>query len=451
MHELADLLADYKITGPTSFLGVTRILGRRRLRDFLSDLVAFGSSHGGVIARQPGELRVAPAGGYLGIGTADEVIRQLLLYADHVVFDNQVSRKAATLLGRFDAGDFQSLKQQTVVELHPLLFQFFAIEPAWRRGIVSFGYGSETEHTPKHPLTDHVKSALKPNLKYTPPDGGPPWLQLLVGPRTYLANTSARFMNPVVYPVGPPYSTNTRDLNKLSGAAWNVFGPGDKPRGEGDPEELLSGTHDLTEALDEFVSFEIENVERLTRLCIDHSAQLVTDSPAEWNVLNALAAYDEQAAPIADRDTATFMFQLAQEIPFIATLPLPSLLDLRDELTDEFHRFRGDLFQLTRAHTKGDPQVWRAEAQDLLHQSIEPALATLSQHVRAKAEAHLNTALAALAAVTLTGLIAWVSGSALPLLPAIPFLRFVLESSNRYAESQDDPMFFLLRVRDAGD
>lgn len=143
------------------------------------------------------------------------------------------------------------------------------------------------------------------------------------------------------------------------------------------------------------------------------------------------------------------MFELARELPFLAVLPLPSLLELRNELTDEFHQFRGELFRLTRSHSKGSPEVWRTEAEHLLHETIEPALGALSKRISGSAEAHLNTTLATLATVTMTGLIAWVSDSAVPLLTAIPSLRFVLQSSDRYAQSQDDPMFFLLQVREA--
>jgi hypothetical protein len=446
MEDLASLLSDHRITGASSFSRAMGIMGRLHLRSFLSDLVQFGASRGGVSPRGPGQLRVAPAGGYLGLGTATEVIRELLLYADHIVLDNQLASTADALLKR--QGKFQEVRRQVLVELYPLIFQFFAIEPAWREKLISFGYSVETPHNPKHRLASHVKPALRRNLKYVPPEAKlRPWVQLQVGPRVYVADTAMRMMNPSLYRMDPPYPETTRELNKLAGSAWQAMGPGNVPRREGDPQEVLSPDHELASALDEFVSFEIEYVERLSRLCLDHSAQLVTDSPAEWSVLQALAGHDERASPIADQDSSTFVFQLAREIPFLSDIPLPALIELRSQFGDEFDYFRGQLLRLGGAHTKGDPEAWRAEAMALLDEEIRPSLAALSKRVRVATETGTVRAFGSMAAAVLTGLIAWVGHSALPLLAAIPVLQTVLQSADKYAESQDDPMYFLLQVR----
>lgn len=426
-------------------------MGRAALRGFLEDLIQFGNEARGVIKRRPGELRVAAAGGTLALGNSGDVLRQLLLYADHVVFENPLPALAERFILSIDQKQ-TGLKDQIISEIHPHLFQFFAIRPAWERQMSSFAYAAPSNHQDKHPLAGLVKPALLNNIDYSLSTNGSYLMELRIGSNRYIATRDFKAMNPSVTSAGPPYATSTREMNRLSGR-FQMFTDGQPVTIEqrGDLTSLLDDSNPAANSLDEFVSFEIERLERLSRICLGAGASYVTDEPADWCIVRSLPAVDQTAAPLREEDVPSFVFDLSSELSFLEGISLGELLSLRDDLTDEFLRFRGAVLEMGRSRAGNDPALWRREAQRLVHEDVEPALAALSQAIQRNAKKHLNTSLAALIAAAVSGMVAWVSHSALPLLASLTFLSKVLESADEYETTLEDPMFFLLQVRGAGD
>ncbi len=158
-----------------------------------------------------------------------------------------------------------------------------------------------------------------------------------------------------------------------------------------------------------------------------------------------------RVARIQQEHVPNFCFNLTSELPFLRAVSLDNLLNLREDLGDDFLRFRGTVIEMGRRRSGDDPDLWRREAQRWVHEEVDPAVAALAQRIRRAAERHANTVLGSLVAVIVTGMIAWVSHSAPILMGALPALWPLLKSEGEYQAEFDDPMFFLLQVRETTD
>jgi len=275
------------------------------------------------------------------------------------------------------------------------------------------------------------------------------WVELRVGPTTYMANRHARFYGLMTTTAEAPYAQSTRELN-VSAGSGEAFEDG-QTIPERPAAEVFETDSGLTRAIDEFATFEIERLERLSRLCQESHASLVTDEPIDWSILNLLISTDQSAKKIQQEHVPNFCFNLTSELPFLRAVSLDNLLNLREDLGDDFLRFRGTVIEMGRRRSGDDPDLWRREAQRWVHEEVDPAVAALAQRIRRAAERHANTVLGSLVAVIVTGMIAWVSHSAPILMGAPPALWPLLKSEGEYQAEFDDPMFFLLQVRETTD
>ena len=370
-----------------------------------------------------------------------------------MVFENPLPAFAESFVSNRLEGKLDDVKNGLVTDIHPLLFQYFAMRPAWDRDISSFAYARPSDHCAKHPLVDLVKPALLSNISHTVRDDGDYLVQMRIGPNNYAATRSFRVLNPSMIPAGPPYAKSTREQNRLQGTGFQLIVGGQPASDERpvDPAPVLDDNHAAAAAVNEFVSFEIERLERLARICLDAGASYVTDEPIDWSIVRSLATSDQAAKPIEEDKVPGFTFNLVTELSFLNSVSLEDLLNLREELGDEFLHFRGAILQMADSRTGADPALWRRDAERLVHREVEPAVAQLSLKVRRLAARHAGTSLGSLVAAAISGMVAWVSHSAPPLLASLPFLFKVLESEDKYNETSEDPMFFLLRLRETGE
>jgi hypothetical protein len=388
-----------------------------------------------------------PAGGWLGLGTSAEVARELLHYADHLYFYNDISEKARKLLTGLEEGKFQAEKARVICDLHPFLYQFLSIRAAWEGGYASFIYPRTVQHSERHPLVHRVKSVFLPLVDY---GAGlkthVPTVQMAIGPRSYFANPKMMVMDPFLARLSAPYPSSTRDINLMSGK-WKLIGDESESQ---DSQVLLDPEHPLTPAFDEFISFEIERLETALIACREHNAHFITDVPSDWAIIFALATSTADGVAVPPESSLGFAFDLTQDLAFLQNVPLDRLIGIREAMTSEFERFRGALLRLARSQTNANLEDRKREAALIVKEEIEPAIAHLAQRIEAAQQGLRDSVAAWVAVAAISGFLAFITGSPQVAAGSLPLLFKVLESRRKERELKQDEMYFLLNVREAG-
>jgi len=409
--------------------------------------VSYGDQHRGAERIPAGHLALLPAGGWLGLGTSVEAARELLLYADHLYFYNDISDKARRLLSELEKGKFQRQKAAVIWELHPLLFQFLSIRAAWEGGYASFVYPPAVQHSQRHPLVHLVKPVFLPLVEYgVGLKTQVPTVQMAIGPRFYFGDPKIRLMDPFVARLSAPYPNSTRDVNLMTGK-WKLIGDESESQ---DSQALLDAEHPVTPAFDEFISFEIERLERALMACREHNAHFITDVPTDWAIIFALATSTPDGVAVGPESSPSFAFDITQNLTFLQNVPLDRLIGIREVMTSEFESFRGALLRLARSQTDAKLEDRRREAALVVKEEVEPAIAHLAQRIKAAQEGMRDSVVASVAVAAVSGFLAFMTGSPQFAAGGLPLLFKVLESQKVSRELKQDEMYFLLNVREAG-
>ena len=401
MQDLYELLRDYGLHEikhvPTRF----RRMGRAKLAALLDDLAKYGEERrGGKVGS--GGLTIAPIGGTMGLGSAEEVVHQTVLYADHLVLRNDLAPLAKRLRKEVDdrpSKGFEQARGMILDELHPYLFQFLAMKPLWKRGMASFAYPAETKRESAF-VDDVVRPFLDATtLKIT--RKGMPWFSLAVGDRRYLATPDFTIAGVKAGTVGRLWES-TRERDRTMNQEMHA---GDGPSEEVDAEALLDTSHRLHGDFIKIVVEETERLEAAVRICIDSSAHFVTDQTLEWKIICGIGRGQEAVAV----DRPAMAFDLTSELAFIHDVPLEDLLELRETLDAEFDLTRSALLRLaTGLGSYATLEDRKTAAKQIIAEEVQPALSSLSLRIRSARADITRTSAAGLSVASVSMLVAWV-------------------------------------------
>jgi hypothetical protein len=452
MDSLFQLLKEHGLTSERSLARNLSQLGRDHLRILLKDLATYQPA---AQALRPGTLTFFPAGGRLGLGTAERTARGLLLLADHIVLPNDLAPQARELLGKLEQGkDLSQVKGLLDGSIHPYLYQYLRLQPLFQEGLASLAAMPSAPTNLVHPLANGLKRDFLQWVEHGTTQAGKPWMVLRVAPNYWSDFNGIRAGTTRLIPAKP--LTSTDDLISLEGG----FKPGGPGVRQLDPVELLSGAHPLAEAYEEFISIELFRVQMLAEAANGLNASLVTDIDTDWDIIRLLTTRTETAEPV---DYATELVEsLGESLSFIERVPLGELVKLRMERSAEFDSFRAVLFQVSRALAQeADPERRYRAARLAVVQEIQPRFAEYNAKMTALA-GERGFALATGAAAPFIIMMFALLGSALlgieasptatagtALASAVPYIKRVLEAHRQLGAAQGDPMFFLWTLKQA--
>ena len=445
MDDLFELLREHGLTSEGSLSRDLSQLGKDHLRVLLTELAAYQAPP--QVMRQ-GQFIFFPAGGRLGLGSAERAVRGLLLTADHIVLPNDLTSQAKDLLTRLEqSGKPDDVKRQFNCALHPYLFQYLRLQPLFREGLASLAPRPPTPQSLVHPMANGLKKEFLQWAEHGTTSDGKPWMVLRIGPNYWSAFDDIRAGETHLIPAGPLVSTD--DLIKGEG--------GFRPQGPGveclDPDELLSGTHPLTQALEEFISAELFRVQMLVEASSKLNASLVTDIDTDWDILGLLAGRTETAEPL---DHAGELAEsLGESLPFVETISVENLVKLRVDRALEFDAFRAVLLQASRELAgEADPERRYHAAHRAVIEEIQPRFAEYNAKMTALAwKRGLAAFFAAGAAASLAIMFALLGSETGAATSAVggagPYIKRALDAHWKLGAAQGDPMFFLWKLKHA--
>ncbi len=387
----------------------------------------------------------------MGLGSADRVARGLLLTADHIAFPNALKIVSTEWVRKLDEEpDLDSIKSSFGTFLHPYLFQYLQLRPLIDEGLASLVDVSPPIWSLIHPLANKLRRDFLRWVEYGVDGQGKPWFVLSVGSNHY--SSGAGFDSFDMTIVQARALTSTDELISMDG--------GLRPMGAGverrDPEALVSATHPLAQSYEEFISIELFRVQALAQGAARTNGKLVTDSDADWRILDLLFQRDEVELPSPD---ATLAEVLGDSLPFLGNVSLPELVELRLRLENQFDAFRGTLLRASH-DLRGEPDLAkrRDAARLFVLDELRPRLSEYAAMMKATARERLVSGGVGAGSIVLTMMLAFMcqdlptAATAVGTLKvAQPYLQRALSAQKERDLASGDPMYFLWEInRKAG-
>jgi hypothetical protein len=449
MDLLNELLKEHGLASHKSLSRDLARFGRDRFRSLLEALCGYTPPPS---PPRPGRLVFFPAGGRLGLGSGERGVRGLILIADHIVLPYDLGRQAASMLSAFERGGspkaFDDLKGRSGIELHPYLHQYMKLKLLVDEGLVSLCPPPAPPLDLVHPMANALKQEFLRWVDYGVDGKGKPWMVLTVGPRCWSAYGDLRVGPSTIAPQRPFESTD--DLPHRD-QGFRPAGPGVR---QANPEDLLSGSHPLTEAFENFISVELFRAQLLTQAADKMGASLATDADSDWEILGFLASRSETADPL--QAAGTLVQTLTDSLPFMRDVPIAKLVELRVDNGTEFDNLRSTLLRASRdvAEEPDLGQRYRRAAEVVVG-DIMPRLARYNANVTALARKRglaAATAAGAAASVALMWALFGVELASAPVSGALAttagtYLKSVIEAQRQIDEAKGDPMFFLWKLK----
>lgn len=446
MEDLYDILKDYKLHEerhiPQRFLR----MGRASLRSFLEDLALYGSQRRG--QRESSGFLLAPIGGSMGLGSAEDVAHETALYADHLVLTNELSPRAMQTVEGITEGhqpEFERNRKSVLHRLYPFLVQYLRIRPLWQRGMASFGYPDIESQD--EPVPERFKELLIPDVDLQITGTGTPWFALKIGGNRYVISPDIAVKSMEVITDTLYHSTRER-MNLLGETMLIADKDGKTTRDE--PEKLLDTSHPLYAAFDETARSEAARLAGIMDFCARKGAHFVTDQEVEWRLI----AGGEDGQQVSEREAPVAAFDLAAEIAFIRDVSLEEFLQLRESLGDSFEVSRRALLELSKSiPSKATAESRKREAQRIVAQEIRPALAALSEEIRTVRNDKVRSGAGIVAVASVSVAVALFFGITGPLtggLGTVPLLKRLFDGFKDADSLRQDPLYFLWKAKQSG-
>ena len=420
-------------------------MGHASIFALLGELATYGEERRGGRSGSVG-LAIAPIGGTMGLGTAEEVAHEILLYADHLVLRNDFAPLATRLIEQMKdrpRRDFQETRGAILDEIHPYVYQFLAMKPLWERGMASFAYPAESTHGVA--FRDNIVRPFLDATTLRVTAKGTPWFSLMIGDMRYTATPEFTVGRVQLGTIGRLWRS-TRERDRMMSQEMFV---GDGPSEAVETEALLDTSHPLHDEFIKIVVAETERLEGAVKVCLDSSAHFVTDQTLEWQIIRGVRGGEDEADP----DRPTLVFDIVSELSFVRDLSLDDLLRLREKLAAEFDMARKSLLRLaTNLGSYPTLEERKVAAKRIVAEEVQPTLGSLSQRIRAVRSDMIRSSVAAVSVASVSLLVAWIFGTAEPLkggLGTLPFLQRLLDGLSAADRAHEDPLYFLWRVRDA--
>lgn len=448
MDPLLNLLDSYDLRSPSAVSRTLSRFSRARLRELLQDLSKFEPPSR---TEKKGEISFFPGGGQMGLGCADRVSRGLLLVGDHIAFPNALKLNSGEWLGRLENGEnLDQVRISLNTYLHPYIYQYIQLRPLLDAGLASLVDVTPPTFSLIHPLANRLRSEFLKWVEYGVDGAGKPWFVLGIGSNFYSSSSGVGIDSFGMTIVQAKPLISTDELIHMDG--------GFKPMGSGverrDASPLLSGVHPLASSYEQFISVELFRVQALADGARRSGADLVTDSDADWEILDLLCSReDDSGLRVGD---AALAETLADSLPFLANISLDKLVDLRLRLSTEFDALRGYLIDVSKglAIAEPDPRKRSKRAREIILTEVQPRLSEYSAVMKATARDRLTSGVVGVGSIALTVMLAvlnrdWPTAAIATgaLNASRPFLERAFEAQKQLDTAEGDPLFFLWRLK----
>lgn len=444
MDDLVELLTEHGLTSERSLSRDLSRLGKDHLRVLLRDLAAYQSPP--QVMRR-GQFVFFPAGGHLGLGSAERAVRGLLLTADHIVLPNDLASEAKDLFMQLEqSSNPDDVKRHFNHRLHPYLFQYLRLQPLFREGLASLAPRPLTPQNLVHPMANGLKREFLQWVEYGTAGNANPWMTLQIGASFWSAFDQIRAGESFVILDKP--LTSTDELIRGRGG-FKPMGPDVKHL---DPDELLSAAHPLAEAFEDFISMELFRVQMLVETASRLNASLVTDNDADWEILRLLTSRTVKAEPLDD--VCDLAVSLSESLPFIEKVSLDDLVKLRIDRAVEFDSLRAILLKVSREVAgESSPERRYLAAHRAVIEEIQPKLAEYNSKMSALVQERVLAASFAVASASLAIMIALLGSRTGAISTGttglFSFVKQALEAHRQLSAAEGDPMFFLWKLKQA--
>ena len=379
----------------------------------------------------------------MGLGSADRVARGLLLAADHIAFPNALKINSTEWLGRLDEeASLDGVKSSLNTFLHPYVYQYLQLRPLIDKGLASLVDVSPPVLQLIHPLANKLRRDFLPWVEYGVDGRGQPWFVMGVGSNYYSSGGGIDSFRTILVEARPLPSTD--ELIPMQG--------GFKPMGDGvelrDREALASGAHPLAESYEKFISIELFRVQALAEGARRSGGKLVTDSDADWRILDLLCTRDEVELTSPDAALAEV---LGDSLPFLGNVSLTDIVDLRVRLESQFDAFRGTLLRASSELAEEPDVAKRHEsARRIVLEELQPRFSEYAAMMKATAHERLLGGGLGAGSIVLTMMMAFlhhdwptavVATGALN--AARPYIERAFSAQKERDVAGGDPMFFL--------
>lgn len=440
MQDLFDILKDYGLDNRSQIAQRWRRMGRASVASLSRELIQYGEDRRG--RASAAGFAVAPVGGSMGLGSAEEVAWEAALLADHLILKNDLSTEAKVnenLASGGSAKEFERNRNLLLERLYPFLYQYLTLRPLWQRGMASFGYSDSL--TDETDLPDEIFRAFLQHTELSVTGNGTPWFKLTSGSMSYLVTPDMSFGKIDI--ITDNLFKSVRD--RIQTASPTVmFADAQGTTRVVDSELLVDTSHPLHSSFEQIVRDETSRIRGEVDLALASHAHYMTNRPLDLAVIAAGAE-----GTLSTPTPAISTFELAAELGFVRDVSLEQLVELRERLAPQFELARAALMDLSASLHSSDPASRQIEARQVVAQEIEPALARISSEVKAATRDMVRTGVAATGTAALSVLIAWLSWDpkALSGLMSVPFLKRILDGRARVDALRSEPMFFLHQVR----
>jgi hypothetical protein len=432
--EILDRLKAHGVRRPRDLLERYQRWGPQRTLDLMIDLSTLDHPPLG----RSSSLTIAPVGGCLGLGRAEEYTRRLLLYADRILFFDEIGPIAQEAVrDRESRGWDRARAAGWFTQVYPYLHQLLTARDAVEAGLVVVGPAALLSPEASEPtpiLQSLITNAPDDYAEFGILDGGEGWARFGTGEREVSVLGGVRLGGMTLRQGDPPTSTrpNPTTPSRPLGV-WRQISA----------EEFRERFPGEWFALGKLVGSLVERVGQAIELSTSTGAFLLSDQLEDQTLFGTLLGHPLGSYEGAEVDS----LELASALDFIERVPLNRLVALRSELQNEFDRFRASFVVLgTTLRSLEGPERTEA-AERIVREEIAPALAELELRVRHESSTRLGAAAVFTAAAALS-LVTWaVTGQGLATLAEIAALPSLQRAIDDRSGARLDPFFFLYRLR----
>ena len=410
--------------------------GSDRILSFVREIAA--------IEDQPvshsGALTIAPIGGCLGLGRANEFLRQLLLYSDRVLVFNDLTSVARMRLARrpdrlWKATEAKALLGGIYPYLHQLLWSRTAVESgSLLIGPASAAWMEPTDAADSAALDRLISDAPNDYTRFGILANGQPYASFGTGERELALFGGMMIAYPEVRVGSPPTSTTPGLMrNFMPEQDWEPL----------DKDEFANRFPDDWDRYKQLVGQEFRRLSSALELAVSSNACLMSDRDEDVRLFTSVIGTD--VGPHTQPEVATF--QIAEAIEFLDRVSLDDLIRLRDSLSNEFDKFRVALLELSQNLDRTvDSEERQRNAERIVRDLIRPALADIAQKMRAERSERIKSGAVVVVTAALTLSVALLSGQQLATLAELAALPSLSRALENRTDAQYDPFFFLYKL-----
>ncbi len=399
-------------------------------------------------------VNLCPIGGDLCLGNLEEISKQLLLYADHIVLEEpftEISRHT------IETGKLSHSREVFLQRFHPLIRQLLLIKPAVEQGIIHFvhdnsvsgGRAFELASKIEHPQLDRITHKLSDRVTcYRQPNGV---LSFFFG------KGSNEFIGMGGLIMTRPRFTVRGDLPNIEKEANSAFGEWQPQTGSKQvPGRFIENDEKSRDAFSKAVNYVISRVILGMHVAQVTESYYITDDIIEWDIIKLLSRIEgEQRQTETKPHVANaFSIQIAKELAFLDNVSVENILEVRTTYPDEFTCFRNELLRLTQiANEIDDWNNLNKMAKTIVSQQIAPAIANIKIVFENLNRARKRDIAFIVGAASMSFLTSQYAPQFTPWVGALPLIWAGQRESERRDQADklcERPMYFLWEVMRKG-